>query len=244
MKVDIDADLPDGSTVSVYALQDTWMNQKAYQMAKEVFDENSKQERAHMSDSITARWNDFRVDLGEVVVATDTDSTPVGYEAGASVPAGTQYTAGEYEYSEVTDAAGTTQTFRWVGSGGSTFNIIDEYDRTGNTQTMPSSNATTIAYDGLEDELDASQVDHLSSDGNMPPYARTTIENQVLTLVATLHVDSTGTSKLSTGFFTAPCGIYVLAFSGGLDGNTANDGIMITAKSGDYKGVSGASMLE
>ena len=244
MKVDIDADLPDGSIVSVYALQDTWMNQKAYQMAKSVFDQNSKEELAQLASGNKARWNDFRVDLGEAVGANVGSSTPVGYTAGGIVPTGTQYTAGEYEYSEVTDTAGTSRTFRWVGTGANTFNIIDEYDVTGRTNRMPTSATGTAAYEVLEDEIEGAQMGHLSGDGDLPPYADNNIENQVLTLVATLHVDSTGTSKLSTGFFTAPCGIYVLAFSGGLDGNTANDGIMITAKSGDYKGVAGATMLE
>jgi hypothetical protein len=244
MKVDIDADLPDGATVSVYALQDTWMNHKAYQMAKQAFDQNSMEELGQLRSGSKARWNDFRVDVGETVVATDTDSTPVGYSNGAVVPAGTQYSAGEYEFSEVTDAAGTARTFRWLGSGGNTFNIIDEYDRTGNANAQPSTPSTTAAYANLEDEIDATQLEHLSGDGNNPPYANNAIENQALQLVSTLHVDAAGTSKLSTGFFTAPCGIYVLAFSGGLDGNTANDGIMITAKSGDYKGVAGAPMLE
>lgn len=244
MKVDIDADLPDGATVSVYALQDTWMNQKAYQTAKKVFDENSKQENMLASGSIKARWNDFRVALGEPDLATDTNSTPVGYATAAVVPSGTQYTVGEYEFSEVANAAGTANTFRWIGTGSNTYNIIDEYDRTGETAQQPTFPVTGVAYDGLEDELDDSQIEHLSGDGNLPPYDGRVIENQALQLVATLHVDANGTSKLSTGFFTAPCGIYVLAFAGGLDGNTANDGIMITAKAGDYKGVAGAPMLE
>ena len=244
MKVDIDADLPDGSTVSVYALQDTWMNQKAYQMAHSAFQQNSKEEMKQLRSGAKARWNDFRVDMGEAVGGTNGSSTPVGYLAGAVVPGGTQYTAGEYVLSEVTDASGTARTFRWLGSGGNTFNIIDEYDRTGNANAQPSTASTAAAYANLEDEIDSGQLEHLSDDGNLPPYSQNTIENQALTLVATLHVDAAGTSKLSTGFFTAPCGIYVLAFSGGLDGNTANDGIMITAKSGDYKGVAGASMLE
>lgn len=244
MKVDIDADLPDGSTVFVYALQDTWMNQKAYQMAYEAFLKNSAEESAQLRSGAKARWNDFRVDHGVAATATDSDSIPVGYSAPGVIPTGVQYTAGEYVLSEVTDAAGTARTFRWVGSGGNTYNIIDEYDATGNTNSQPTTSSTTVAYGALEDEIATNQLQHLSDDGNLPPYDANTIENQAFTLVATLHVDSTGTSKLSSGFFTAPCGIYFLAFAGGLDGNLANDGISITAKSGDYKGVSAPAMLK
>lgn len=245
MKVDIDAGLPDGSVVYVYALQDTWMNQKAYQAAKKIFDENSKEERAMTVQGSNARWNDFRVQSGESVAATDTDSTPVGYLSGAVIPSGTQYAGGEYRYSQVTDAAGSSKLFRWSGTSGSTFNIIDEYDAMGNTNNEPSSPVTgVVAYDGLEDELDANQLGHIQDAGNVPPYDGTAIENQVFKLVATLFVGPSGTSKLSTGFFTAPCGIYTLAFAGGLDGNIANDAITITAKAGDYKGVAAMSMLE
>lgn len=243
MKVDIDADLPDGATVSVYALQDTWMNQKAYQLAKKMFDENSKEEMAQLAKGSKARWNDFRVDLGETIGSGTGTSTPVGYLAGNSVPSGSQYTTGEYEYSEVSNEAGVAKTFRWLGTGAQTFNIIDEYDLTGNTNVTPSSPTSSVAYDGLEDEMDHSQQSHLSGDGNAPPYSASVIENQCLQLVATLHVDAAGTSKLSTGFFTAPCGFYVLAMNG-IDGNQATSSIMITAKSGDYKGVAGAPMLE
>lgn len=245
MKVDIDADLPDGSTVFVYALQDTWMNQKAYQTAHAIFEENSMEEAQRTVSGSRARWNDFRVASGETSGATDADSTPVGYSSGAVVPSGTQYTAGEYVLSEVADASGNSKTFRWVGSSASTFNIIDEYDAMGNTNNEPAFPITgSVAYDGLEDNVDQAQLEHLQGDGNAPPYSGQAIENQVFKLVATLHVDANGTSKLSTGFFTAPCGIYTLAFAGGLDGNTANDGITITAKAGDYKGVAAMSMLE
>ena len=244
MKVDIDSDLPDGSTVFVYALNDTWMNQKAYQTAKAIFEENSAEEKNRLISASQARWNDFRVQSGVPFVSTDYNSEPVGYSVPGTTPTGTSFSAGEYEYSEVTDAAGTVQTFRWVGTGANTFNIVDEYDRTGDTAQSPTFAETAVAYDGLDDAVQDSQVEHLSGDGNLPPYDGRNMPNQALTLVATLHVDASGTSKLSSGFFTAPCGIYFLAFAGGLDGNTANDGISITAKAGDYKGVSGMSMLE
>jgi hypothetical protein len=153
------------------------------------------------------------------------------------------YTAGEYLYSEVTDSGGTSNTFRWVGTGANTFNIVDEYDTTGNTSSDPGQTVASVAYDGLTDELDDPQMHHLSNDGNNPPYEQNIIENQVWVLVGTLHIDSTGTSKLSTGYFCAPCGIYSLQAIVG-DGNTLNGKISITAKGGDYKGVHGNPMLE
>jgi hypothetical protein len=237
-KITLDANVSAGQGVDVYVLRDTWMNMKAYQLAKTMFDENSKQERLAMSKSIQARWNDFRVNMGLTSFA-ELDAVIEGESTATKM-----FGVGEYELTEVTDAAGTAHTFRWVGTGGNTFNIIDEYDRTGNTQTAPSSTATTMAYDSLEDELDGAQVDHLSSDGNMPPYARTTVENEVLVRVARLVNDGTGTSKLTTGFFNAPCGFIILEGVGGGTSVTLDSAITLEVQSGDYKGVKAPSYLE
>ena len=235
LKVDIDADLPDGGIVEVYALQDTWMNHKAYQLAKTTFDENSMEELEQLGSS-RARWNDFRVASG--LTATSFDAEGFGSVGGV------RYTAGEYVLSEVSDAAGNANTFRWVGTGANTFNIIDEYDATANTDATPSSVLTTVAYDGLTDEVDDNQMEHLSDDGNNPPYSNSSIEDQVFVKVATLFVDANGTSKLSTGYFNAPCGLVYLQSSGGLNATTLSSKIYVESKGGDYKGVHGTPMLE
>lgn len=239
-KVDIDADLPNGTVVNVYALADTWMNQKAYQFAHKVFLENSKQEREQLRSTASARWNDFRVGSG-------TSATGPVLDATIYDPAGTatRITAGEYLYSEVTDAAGTAQTFRWTGTGANTFNILDEYDNTGNTDAVPGQPVgANVAYDGLEDELDDNQMQHLSADGNSPPYDATNIENQCWYKVATLYVDADGGGKLSTGFFTAPCGFVTMTYGGGANQTVVNEKISLEVKAGDYKGVHAPSMLE
>ena len=242
MKVDIDADLPDGTVVQVFALQDSWMNQKAYQLAYDTFTENSKEEKEMLSTT-NARWNDFRVGTGFATGATTGDSIPAGFSGPASPASPVLYTGGEYVLSEITDAAGTAQTFRWTGAAANTWNIVDQYDLTGNTDATPTNAIASVAYDGVTDEIDDNQVAHLSADGDIPPYDRLTIENQVFMLVGTLHIDATGTSKLSTGFFCAPCGIYALQLVGA-DGNALNGKISISAKAGDYKGVHGQPMLE
>lgn len=234
LKVDIDSDLPEGGVVQVYALQDTWMAQKAYQLAKQAFDENSRQELEQLGQN-RARWNDFRVASGVSYTALDA----VGWD-----PSPTRYTGGEYFYSEVTDVSGTTSTFRWVGSGANTFNIIDEYDRTADTDQTPTFGQTAVAYDGLEDEMDDNQMDHLSNEGNNPPYTARNIENQVLTKVATLYVDAGGGNKLSTGYFNAPCGLVFLTTAGGLNATTLSEKVYVECKAGDYKGLHAPSMLE
>ena len=236
VKVDIDVDLPDGSTVDVYALADTWYNMKAYQYAKKIFDENSLEERMQLGDS-AARWNDFRVDDGE---NTQAELDPIQFVGST----GTRFLPNEYVISEVSNVSGIAATFRWTGSGTNTYNIIDEYDVTGNTDAAPSSVLSNVAYDGLQDELDDSQMDHISNDGNLPPYNRDSLENQCWVKVGTLYIRGTGTNKTTTGFFSAPCGLVRLTTSGGLEANNLTESVHIEVKGGDYKGVHAPSYLE
>lgn len=234
VKVDIDTDLADGSTVDVYALSDTWYNMKAYQLAKKMFDENSKEESALLGSS-KARWNDFRVDtsLGQAdLQAMQFSLAPV------------LFTSGEYVMSEVANTLGATQTFSWDSAASGEYNIIDEYDATGNTDVSPTNALSQVAYDGLTDELDDNQMEHLSDDGNNPPYSATTFANQCWVKVGTLFIRASGTNKVSTGYFNAPCGLIVLATSGGLEANTITENVHLTVKPGDYKGVHAPSMLE
>ena len=237
VKLDIDADTADGGYVDVYAIADTWYNQKAYQFAHKMFMENSKQELESLSKNSRARWNDFRVDHGDTI---DQELQAMQFVGAV----GTRFTGGEYLMSEVTDAAGTAQTFRWVSTGANTFNIIDEYDRTGNSSAVPGTVNTTVAYESLEDERDSNQLSHLSADGNNPPYEHQVLENQAWVFIGRLYVDATGTSKLSTGFFKAPSGLIRLSSGGTLNAQTLTGKIHMEVKSGDYKGCGAPSYLE
>ena len=237
VKIDIDGDLPAGTAVDVYALSDTWMNQKAYQMAKAAFDKNSAEELAALSENAKGRWHDFRVDDG--FSGTVCEFVPEVQGAAANL-----LQSGEVELASVTDAAGTERTFRWVGSGGNTFNIIDEYDRSGNTDTSPTTASTSMAYQNLEDELDNAQVEHLSGDGNAPPYNANTIENEVFTRVARLYVDASGNMKTTTGYFHAPCGLVYLEGVGGTTSITLASRVTLEVQAGDYKGIAAENYLE
>lgn len=242
VKVDLDLDLEEtGVNFEVFALRTTWPNMKAYQFAYEKFLENSKEERSEGND---ARWNDFRVKSGS---GAETPTRPIGFEAAGYTPA--SMAPGEYEYSEVHDAAGNARSFVWTGATGATqYNIIDEYDLTANTSSDPSSPISTAAYDDLTDEIDDGQRDHLQNSGNEPPYGSSSLDNDCWTKVATL-CNSGGpgnlATKLSTGYFDAPCGIILIQASAAISSGGKNlNGIWsITCKSGDYKGVHAPSML-
>jgi len=243
MKVTIEPDWTDRGvqSMNVYALADTWINQKAYQMAYKTFQENSKEELEQLGAS-AARWNDFRVDHGLPIGATNFSETKAyQFEPNGGPPGGDKVfiDEGEYLNSQITNAAGTTQTFRWTGSSTNGWNIIDQYDLTGNTDASPTVAPAEVAYDGLTDELDDNQMSHLSNHGNLPPYAETDLPNACWVLVGVISAGSPNTIRSSTGFFKAPCGLVLLE---GL--SPVIDGIEIEFKKGDYKGVSAPSYLE
>ena len=240
VKVDLDVNAAAGQVVEVYAIANTWMASKAYKLAYKMFEDNSKEERAQLGNQ-SARWNDFRVDHG-LGTAFQKDLLFAGATPGVS-GLDKHGTGTEYVMSEVAIAGGSTVNFRWTGSATGTFNIIDEYDRTGNTSTSPSTPAgANVAYDGLTDELDDNQMDHLSEHGNEPPYAKDTIENSIWVKVATLSVNAAGQQKLSTGFFEAPAGLVVVQSTVPLQNDSSV--LNLECKAGDYKGVHAPSMLE
>jgi len=227
--------------VNVYVLADTWMNQKAYQMAKKQFDDNSKEEAAQLGSTQRARWNDFRVDHGlEVSVLNYSETKAYQFDPYSGPPNQDKafLDEGEYEMTQVSDAAGSAKTFRWSGTSSSTFNIIDEYDLTGNAQRSPDTTTVTVAYDGLTDEVDDSQMLHLGQDGNEPPYGRISLPNACWVLAGTLSAGDPNTTRMSTGIIHAPCGLVILEAT-----SVDMDGITLEYKAGDYKGVHAPSYL-
>jgi hypothetical protein len=238
VKLDLDSNAPAGISIDIFALGDSWMLQKAYQLAKQQFDENSAEEVKMLGKNV-ARWNDFRVDHG-LGNAFQKDLVFQGTDI--IVPTNHKYVPDEYVMTEVTDAAGVSNTLRFVGTGANTYNIIDEYDKTGNTDQTPTFGQANVAYDGLDDEHDTAQHAHISGDGNEPPYDARVISNSVFYKVGTLTVNDTGRQRLSTGYFVAPAGLVVIKSTIPL----ANDSTVLNmeVKSGDYKGVHATSMLE
>ena len=241
-KLDLHVNAAAGTVIDVYAIADTWFTQKAYQFAKMQYDKNTADERKQ-SGTMLARWNDFRVDHG-LGTAWQKDMLPTGnsLEAGTRSLYGSGTTS-EYEFSEVRDAASNANTFRWSGTGSGTWNIIDEYDTTGNAPETPAAPASDVAYSSLEDEIDVGTMDHIQGDGNRPPYNRSNFENAVWVKVGTLSVNASGQQKLSTGFFVAPAGLIAIESTTPIDGSVAPI-LSMELKAGDYKGIHAVSMLE
>jgi len=230
--VSIDSNVVDNTTVDVYALADTWMVEKALQMAKSAFDASNAEEMEMLNGRV-ARWNDFRVEAGLTGFG---GLEAANFLKGTLAP--TQFLVGEFSLSNVVDQAGSTRTFSWGGPTTTKYSIIEEYDASGNTNWDPTYPATG-PYNGLLPNLEAGAAEALQADGNKPPYDEQDIGQAIWVKVGTLHL-SAGRQRLSTGFFPAPCGMIALTNTGWL----ADPDIQVEVKSGDYKGVKAPTLME
>jgi hypothetical protein len=239
VKIDVDQDA--NATIEVFALANNWMVHRALKMGYEMYLENSADERSRIKGTNIARWEDFRVELGESVSSTD----PVQYRVqGLATATPVPLTSGEFNDTIVVDAAGVSRSFWWnPTSGGSRYSLLEEYDKAGNAQPSPQTSTGDMPYDDLMADDDAAMGAALQTRGNSPPYAPTGVgADKVYVKVATI---GTGTSqKLSTGFFDAPCGFVILRPTSGDITSPGTDIIQWTVKAGDYKGVHAPSMLE
>lgn len=219
----------------VYALRDDWAVQKGFQLAYANYVKNLEDEKANLSKTQLARWRDFRVETGATGAA-------MNVKLHAENGAGSILTAGEFELANVVDAAGTTRTFTWNNTpSASQYGILLEHDKAGDAQGTPDNLAAVGPYEDIDTGMDAGAFNHLEQDGNDPPYEKDGNNRSTpFVRVATLG-SAAGVQRLSTGYFTAPCGI-VLIIGPGTDWNS--DVFTMSVKAGDYKGVDAPSMLE
>lgn len=234
-KVDVRHDYA-GPAIEVFALRDDWAVQKAFQMAYKEYLNNTMDERENLKSNMIARWEDFRVRDG--LTLAKNDARPVMHQiaGGASI-----LNAGEFALTNVVDGAGTERTFSWGAGSASIYGILEEYDKTSNTGLEAPVVVNDAPYVDIDNQVDETTHDNLQTDGNAPPYDQNGI-NAVSPWVRIATLGSTaGTQKLSSGFFTAPCGLILLK---GFSETSEAYSVEIEAKSGDYKGVHAPSMLE
>lgn len=241
-RIDLDNQQSAGAaTFEVYVLKDAWYILKAWQAARAAYEKSMADERAHMGDKMAARWEDFRVSTG--VTGTNICS-PYTYDQ--TTLAGSADTDGSFSLSRVTLSDGVTQkTFSWGAPGAAQYGILNEFDNTDNTQTNVVT--TTGAYNDLDDETQEAAMDDLKQLGQLPPYDQTNFSTSIWTKVAVLDRSILGqpgagaaSTKLSTGFFNAPCGLVIITSS--LPNTTLTGELSLTVKAGGYKGVAAMNM--
>jgi len=236
VKVDVRHDYA-GPAIEVFALRDDWAVQKAFQMAYQQYLNNTLEERENMTSSQVARWEDFRIRDGLTLAKNEARPVMHSPSGGATI-----LNAGEFALSNVVDEAGNEHTFSWgAGAVGSRYGILEEYDKTDNTQLSSSSLTADGAYSGIEATNDETTSDNLKGDGNAPPYDAGGVNAPSPWVRVAVLGGTAGTQKLSSGFFTAPCGLVLLK---GFSESSEAYSVEVEAKSGDYKGVHAPSMIE
>jgi hypothetical protein len=233
-KVKIDVDQGANGNFEVYALRDDWAVQKAYQMAYKMYLENTADERERLASSQIARWEDFRVDHG----LTGNELVPVVHNI---TTARGNLVGGEFELANVVDSNDTQRSFTWGTPSATEYGLLQEFDKAGSVQTDPTNVEASGPYEGINSEVNAQTMDDLQGDGNLPPYDTTVVNASFpFVRIATLG-DTAGAQRLSTGYFTAPCGIVIIVGSGS---NWNSNDLLFEVAKGDYKGVHAPSMLE
>jgi len=240
--VKLDADPDSTQTYNVYALADTWMVEKALKMGYDMYLLRSESARDRLKGNSVARWEDFRVQSG----VTAQNLNPMQFNlAGAGFP-GVELVDGEFSLTEVIDNAGVTRTFTWdpIPSGG-TYSLLDQYDKAGDAQPSPTTVTGDMPYDNLMADDSQAMAFDLQQRGNLPPYDADGV-NGDYTWVRVAQLSAAGPSqKLSSGFFTAPCGFVVVTVGGGTEETIVDETkLSWSVKSGDYKGVHAPSMVE
>ena len=238
-KYDVDVKLhnPDRAvTVKVYALNNTWMLEKAVSYARKAYEKAVKEEKKLLGKQL-ARWHDFRLNLnpsdGNVTAFTQLNPVWVNMDN----VTGTALTAGDFELSVARDEDTNASYSFGLWESGNQFNILKEYEKAGSTEDSPDDIEPNAPYDAIDDEAQTSTFVELQTQGNEPPYNKDSMNDlQLFRHVATLTTTGTGVQKLSTGTFCAPLGLVVFEVSDG------NPEVCIHMKKGKYKGLSSEAM--
>jgi len=232
MKIDLDVREADNGPIVVYALRNTWGNHKAYQMAYQEYLDSTAEERSRIGKDQVSRWQDFTVQSGSTageMLGRIYDET--GVEGVLSV--------GEFSDTLVEDKNGNTMRFTWgTDVPGTHYGIRAQYELKANTDDSPVTNGEDVPYAQQSSDTSNVEVDQLRNRGNDAPY-HADVFGDAWTIVAVLSRVA-GQQKMSTGYFTAPCGLVLLT---GLDPVTRTP-VIVDFKMGDYKGIKAPSMLE
>lgn len=241
LKFDVSAALPAGTTIEIYALSNTWYVQKAFEEAKHVYDRAYENEMENVNETNIARWRDFRIRPASAIPSYNIAGSwayPTVYNSNYGA---TPITTGDFPDSLVEDSSGTTRFFTWDIGVGTNYGVVQEYDLAGNQTRNPNLGTGTMPYADLEADSSAVEGAALQIQGQDPPYGATDFPNWWVK-VGELTVGGQGQTKLSTGFFHAPCGQFKIRTATTDEFAAIGDNLTLEVRAGDYKGVHAVNM--
>ena len=240
--------------LEVFALMPTWYVHGMWRQAKSAFDDAMALEMDALSKGNLARWRDFRVRSGwfpsAAGMSTGADGTqdPIMYDGDGNQ---VSFVGGEFNFSLVENLdTNNSMDFSFGSADSTTFSLPEEYSLSRNESASPETVITSAPYHELNANLESDDYALLQANGNEPPYNADNFPTALWVRVAVLGVEYDGNTppnnafmtKMSTGYFDAPCGFIGLKSS--FDDDTVDFGpqVSIEVQSGDYRGVKATAM--
>lgn len=240
-----------GITFRVFTLANNWRTHGAWKLAKEKYDDKYEDEMEDIRESQRAKWRDFRVASGMLgiqelrpAIATDNANALGTLD---------RLSGGSFPTSQVVDKTGVARGFTWEQTGSTvTYSLTEEYEAGGYDieTTTPQDSTGSEPYDNLFADDSAIEGGLFQTLGRLPPYQTNNgapgstpapgLLVEVAQLGCGLGPQGGAVSKLSTGYFDAPCGLVLIAAVNTADNLPQN--LMMTVKEGSYKGVHALDM--
>lgn len=230
----------------IYTLSNAWWVKRAIEMAKGVYLDATKKERALLGKNV-ATYNDFIIQCATGAAGNFSDLYQFAPASSGDDMTGTQVATDESLFevnqvvSDLKDDAGDTMGFTITDedvSGVGVFNIFNEYllSRT----ITPDADTRAGPYADLF-ELDEDALASLQQDGDLTPWDADAFPSPFV-LADTIAVDQDfpASGARYSNFITAPLGIVLLkkrSSSGGEDNFAGTERILLDCRKGAYKGV-------
>lgn len=209
--------------IEITSLPNTWAIRNAHKLAKKMWNESSKEERA--AGIKRGRWNDFRVFMDASHTAANNVNTPFG-SAGLG--------SGEINFTQAARAdTGALLEYQFLGSTSATrFGMLAEYDLSQDTDTdTPAGGSALVPYRNLIGEIQSAQGDQIQEEGDNPPYDPVVMQNNIVFPGYFLQHPAVGNQ------FRTPTMTVVAGLIGVVNRADTPQFIGLHFKAGQYKGV-------
>ncbi len=231
----------------IYTLSNAWWVKRSIEMAKGVWLESTKEERALLGKN-AATYHDFVISAATGAAGNFANLYQYSPDSSGDVLSAAEVASDESLYegtltgSDLSDDAGDTMGFTVLGedvTGPGVFNIFSEYLLSRRITSQADTRAGPYA-DLLEIDEDA--MANLQQDGDLTPWDADAFPSPFV-LQDTISVDRGNPGMGNPAFskvITAPLGIVIIRkfIDSGSDSHfTASDKVLLEVRKGTYKGV-------
>ena len=230
----------------IYTLSNAWWVKRAIEMAKGVWLESTKEERALLGKNV-ASYNDFIISASTGAAGNFADLYQFAPASSGDDMTGTEVASDESLYestltgSDLADDAGDTMGFTVLGedvTGPGVFNIFSQYLLS--RSITPSADSRAGPYADLL-EVDEDAMNNLQQDGDLTPWDADAFPSPFV-LADTISIDQgiAQAGPLYSKMVTAPLGIVIIkkrAADAGEDNFAGTERFLLECRKGTYKGV-------